>query len=98
LRVHTPALSLLWCRGLSVRLCFAVFTVRSFDAVSDAVNGRTKVISTHSLAASQIGPKAQLILDASGAKTTALKRTPVRSVSESARGIWSPLHDKPHEV
>lgn len=56
------------------------------------VNGRTKVISTHNLQATQIAPKMQLILDSSGAKTQHLKRTPVASTSESARGIWSPLH------
>jgi len=58
-----------------------------------AVNGRTKVISTHNLAATQVGPKMQLILDASGAKTHHLKRTPVASSNESARGVWSPMHD-----
>jgi len=37
----------------------------------------------------------QLILDASGLKNKSLKRTPVYSVNESARGIWSPMHDDP---
>ena len=41
----------------------------------------------------KIMPKMQLILDSSGAKTHRLKRTPVASTSESARGIWSPMHD-----
>ncbi|AYO44849.1 54S ribosomal protein L51, mitochondrial [Malassezia restricta CBS 7877] len=57
------------------------------------LNGRTKVISTHNMQATQIMPKMQLILDSSGAKTHRLKRTPVASTSESARGIWSPMHD-----
>jgi len=59
------------------------------------VNGRTKEICTHNLQASEIGPKVQLILDASGLKNKSLKRTPVYSVNESARGIWSPMHDDP---
>lgn len=62
------------------------------------MNGRTKEMSTHQLPATQIGPKAQLILDASGKKTHGLKRTPVQSTTESARGIWSPLHDDPREL
>ncbi|WFC96886.1 39S ribosomal protein L51, mitochondrial [Malassezia brasiliensis] len=62
------------------------------------LNGRTKEMSTHQLPATQIGPKAQQILDASGKKTSALKRMPVQSTTESARGIWSPLHDDPHEL
>lgn len=62
------------------------------------MNGRTKEICTHNLPASAIGPKVQLLLDASGLKNLSLKRTPVRSVTESARGIWSPLHDKPRDL
>lgn len=66
--------------------------------MTNAVNGRTKEMSTHNLAATQIGPKAQQILDSSGKKTHGLKRSTVESSSESARGIWSPLHDDPREL
>ncbi|KAL4402328.1 39S ribosomal protein L51, mitochondrial [Malassezia pachydermatis] len=62
------------------------------------LNGRTKQISTHNLAATQIIPKMQLLLESSGTKTTHLKRNPVQSSSESARGIWSPLHDEAHKL
>ncbi|WFD41492.1 39S ribosomal protein L51, mitochondrial [Malassezia psittaci] len=62
------------------------------------LNGRTKEMSTHQLPATQIWPKAQQILDSSGKKTRGLKRTPVESSNESARGIWSPFHDDPRDL
>lgn len=55
-------------------------------------------MSTHNLPATQIGPKAKQILDASGKKLAHVKRTPVQSANESARGIWSPLHDDPRQL
>lgn len=48
--------------------------------------------------ASQIAPRIQQLLEMSGAKTKKLKRNPVQSVSESARGIWSQFHDDPRPL
>ena len=91
-RRRTLQLSLSLYHAHSAHLSCVAFIVRTVRTLT-SVNGRTKVISTHNMQATQIMPKMQLILDSSGAKTHRLKRTPVASTSESARGIWSPMHD-----
>ncbi|WFD30670.1 39S ribosomal protein L51, mitochondrial [Malassezia sp. CBS 17886] len=62
------------------------------------LNGRAKDISSMNLDATQVARKVQLLLDSSGMKTGKLKRNPVVSTSESARGIWSPFHDAPRKL
>ncbi|KAF8979093.1 thioredoxin-like protein [Cyathus striatus] len=65
--------------------------VRGFYA-----NNRDKVIPLQKLEVTGIQQKVQLLLDASGAKIKPLKRRPVESTTEAARGIWSGLHaDRP---
>ncbi|KAG8968263.1 hypothetical protein FRC03_008129 [Tulasnella sp. 419] len=56
------------------------------------VNSRTKVIGLNGYDARTLEQKVQLLLDSSGAKIKSLKRRPVESMTESARGIWSGLH------
>lgn len=93
-RAQIRLLSLSLYHGHSAHRSCVAFIVRTLHTLT-SVNGRTKVISTHNMPATQIMPKMQLILDSSGSKTHRLKRTPVASTSESARGIWSPMHDDP---
>jgi large subunit ribosomal protein L43 len=60
------------------------------------VNNRDKVIPLNSLEVTAIHKKVRLLLDSSGAKIKPLKRRPVESTTEAARGIWSGLHaDRP---
>ncbi|KIM47947.1 hypothetical protein M413DRAFT_61538 [Hebeloma cylindrosporum] len=60
------------------------------------VNDRDKVIPLKHLEVTAIQKKVQLLLDASGAQITPLKRRAVESTTESPRGIWSGLDaDRP---
>lgn len=60
------------------------------------VNNRDKVIPLNSLEVTAIHKKVRLLLDSSGAKIKPLKRRPVESTTQAARGIWSGLHaDRP---
>ncbi|EDR15102.1 mitochondrial 54S ribosomal protein MRPL51 [Laccaria bicolor S238N-H82] len=60
------------------------------------VNNRDKVIPLNSLEVTGIHKKVRLLLDSSGAKIKPLKRRPVESTTQAARGIWSGLHaDRP---
>lgn len=59
------------------------------------VNGRDKVIPLNRLEVTGITQKVELLLDASGAKIKPLKRRPVESTTEAARGIWSGVHADP---
>jgi large subunit ribosomal protein L43 len=56
------------------------------------VNNRDKVISLVDLEENGIAAKVKLLLESSGAKIKALKRSDVVSITPSARGIWSGLH------
>ncbi|KAK0535616.1 39S ribosomal protein L51, mitochondrial [Tilletia horrida] len=60
--------------------------------IAEYTNGRSKEICVRNREPSGVASKLQLLLDASGRKVVALKRRPVESANESARGIWSPLH------
>ena len=62
------------------------------------VNGHQKEFNVHNLQSSQISPRIEQLLETSGAKTKGLKRMPVKSVAESARGIWSQFHDDPRQL
>ncbi|GAA5854911.1 hypothetical protein JCM8547_004119 [Rhodosporidiobolus lusitaniae] len=57
-------------------------------------NGRTKEICVRSLEPSSILKKAQLLLDASGAKIQPIRRPGVQSATESVRGVWSAFHEE----
>lgn len=66
---------------------------RSLTQCSPAlVNNRDKVICLKGFEVTQIQQKVQILLDASGAKITPLKRKTVVSTTEATRGIWSGLH------
>lgn len=57
------------------------------------VNGREKDISLRNLGRGGVSEKVWLLLDASGKKLTNLKHsTVVPGAEESARGIWSAMH------
>ncbi|KAI0755120.1 thioredoxin-like protein [Daedaleopsis nitida] len=56
------------------------------------INNRDKVICLKDFEVTGIQQKVQLLLDSSGAKIKPLKRSPVESRTEAARGIWSGLH------
>lgn len=64
------------------------------DRVRRADNGRTKEICVRNLEPNSIFAKAQLLLDASGQKLSAIKRPGVVSTTESVRGVWSAFHDE----
>ncbi|KAF2723607.1 hypothetical protein K431DRAFT_282703 [Polychaeton citri CBS 116435] len=57
------------------------------------INGREKAICVRNMAIQEILQKALLLRNASGEK---LKRVtkPVKSLNESVRGIWSPMHER----
>ncbi|KAI9831354.1 MAG: hypothetical protein M1819_005128 [Sarea resinae] len=61
------------------------------------INGREKAICVRNLQKEQILQKAELLRDASGEK---LKRVtkPVKSITESVRGVWSPYHGDSHTI
>ncbi|KAI9634170.1 uncharacterized protein MKK02DRAFT_38842 [Dioszegia hungarica] len=60
------------------------------------VNGRDKVICVNGLETNEITNKVGLLLSASGAKLKPLKNLTLEAApgAESARGIWSALHDE----
>ncbi|AAW45710.1 hypothetical protein CNBH3590 [Cryptococcus deneoformans B-3501A] len=60
------------------------------------VNGRDKVICVNKLEANEVANKVGLLLNSSGAKIKHLKNLTLEAApgAESARGIWSALHDK----
>ncbi|SPC64381.1 related to MRPL51 - mitochondrial ribosomal protein, large subunit [Ustilago sp. UG-2017b] len=65
---------------------------------SKAGGERRKDINLANLDANQVEQKLRHVVESSGAKTKALKRRPVESKSEGARGIWSQLHSKPVDI
>lgn len=68
----------------------------SKNVLNRLVNNRDKVIALNGLEVTGIEKKVELLLDSSGAKIKPLKRRPVESRTEAARGIWSGLHaDRP---
>ncbi|KAI0307483.1 thioredoxin-like protein [Multifurca ochricompacta] len=62
------------------------------------LNNNEKVIPLNGFEVTGIEKKVQLLLDSSGAKIKSLKRRTVESATESARGIWSGLHDIPFQI
>ncbi|KAL7007188.1 39S ribosomal protein L51, mitochondrial [Cystobasidiomycetes sp. EMM_F5] len=60
------------------------------------VNNRDKVVCVRNLEPSAIEQKVQLVLDASGDKLRREKGHPVKSTTESVRGIYSPFHTPWH--
>jgi len=62
------------------------------------LNNNEKVVSLNGFEVNGIEKKVQLLLDSSGAKILPLKRKTVVSTTESARGIWSGLHDQPYRI
>ena len=65
---------------------------------SRSVNDNEKVIPLNGFQVTGIEKKVQLLLDSSGAKIKSLKQRTVESSTESARGIWSGLHDTPFQI
>ncbi|KAI9513140.1 thioredoxin-like protein [Russula earlei] len=62
------------------------------------LNDNEKVIPLNGFEVTSIEKKVQLLLDSSGAKIKSLKRRTVESTADSARGIWSGLHDSPFRI
>ncbi|KAI0047646.1 hypothetical protein FA95DRAFT_1582598 [Auriscalpium vulgare] len=62
------------------------------------LNDNEKVIPLNGFEVNGIQNKVQLLLDSSGAKIKSLKRRTVESTAESARGIWSGVHDTPFKI
>ncbi|WWC91766.1 uncharacterized protein L201_006713 [Kwoniella dendrophila CBS 6074] len=60
------------------------------------VNGRDKVICVNRLEMDGVTNKVNLLLNSSGAKIKPLKNLTLEAAptSESARGVWSALHDQ----
>ncbi|WVQ66920.1 uncharacterized protein L199_005111 [Kwoniella botswanensis] len=60
------------------------------------VNGRDKVICVNKLEMDGVSNKVNLLLNSSGAKIKPLKNLTLEAApaSESARGVWSALHDQ----
>ena len=68
------------------------------DTLNWTVNDNEKVIPLNGFEVNGIEKKVQLLLDSSGAKIQSLKRKTVVSTTESARGIWSGLHDQTYRI
>ncbi|KAH8992112.1 thioredoxin-like protein [Lactarius akahatsu] len=62
------------------------------------LNDKEKVIPLNGFEVTGIENKVQLLLDSSGTKIKSLKRRTVESTTQSARGIWSGLHDTPFQI
>ena len=62
------------------------------------MNDNEKVIALNGFETNGVANKVQLLLDSSGAKIVPLKRKTIVSTTESARGIWSGLHDQPYQI
>jgi large subunit ribosomal protein L43 len=62
------------------------------------VNDNEKVVPLNGFEVTGVEQKVQLLLDSSGAKIKSLKRRTVESTTQSARGIWSGLHDTPFQI
>lgn len=62
------------------------------------VNDNEKVVPLNGFETNGVAHKVQLLLDSSGAKIVPLKRKTIVSTTESARGIWSGLHDQPYQI
>jgi large subunit ribosomal protein L43 len=61
------------------------------------VSGREKVICVRNLEPAKIEQKLKVLRDSSGAQLKPYRGNPVKSINESVRGIWSPLHvEKPY--
>jgi large subunit ribosomal protein L43 len=73
-------------------------SVSNLILLSFLVNDNEKVIPLNGFQVTGIEKKVQLLLDSSGAKIKSLKRRTVESTTESARGIWSGLHDTPFQI
>ena len=69
-----------------------------YASSSKTDNARRKDINLANLDANQVAAKLKQIVESSGNKIKPLKRRPVVSRSEGARGIWSQLHDKPVDL
>ncbi|SPO45809.1 related to MRPL51 - mitochondrial ribosomal protein, large subunit [Moesziomyces antarcticus] len=59
---------------------------------------KRKDISLANLDVGQVGAKVQRVVEASGDKTKSLKRRTTLSRNESARGVWSQLHDRKVDI
>jgi large subunit ribosomal protein L43 len=55
------------------------------------INGNMRAVCTRNMHPNQIQQKVELLRDSTGEKNKKYK-TPVRSINESVRGIWSPYH------
>ena len=55
------------------------------------MNGRLKAICVRNLEKEQVLQKAVVLRDASGERLRKVTK-PVKSVTESVRGIWDPFH------
>jgi large subunit ribosomal protein L43 len=77
---------------------YSYLSVRALYFNSELVNNNEKVIPLNGFEVTGIEKKIQLLLDSSGAKIRSLKRRTVESTAESARGIWSGLHDTPFQI
>lgn len=60
--------------------------------------GRRKDVNLQNLDAGQVEQKVKLVVESSGEKIKSLKRRPVVSKGESARGVWSQLHAKTVDI
>ncbi|WRT70164.1 uncharacterized protein IL334_007158 [Kwoniella shivajii] len=60
------------------------------------INGRDKVICVNKLEMEGVSNKVNILLNSSGAKIKSLKNLTLEAApaSESARGVWSALHDQ----
>lgn len=72
--------------------------LRSAAEKNGGMGGRRKDINLANLDANQVEAKLKQVVEASGAKTKSLKRRPVESRTEGARGMWSQLHAKAVDV
>ncbi|TKY84748.1 hypothetical protein EX895_005828 [Sporisorium graminicola] len=71
--------------------------VTGFYAATEK-DGRRKDINLANLDANQVEAKIKQVVESSGRKIKSLKRRPVESKVESARGVWSQMHDRAVDI
>ncbi|CDR88374.1 related to MRPL51-mitochondrial ribosomal protein, large subunit [Sporisorium scitamineum] len=71
--------------------------VTGFYAAAEK-DGRRKDVNLANLDANQVEVKVKQVVEASGRKIKSLKRRSVESKTESARGVWSQMHDRAIDV
>ncbi|VVT49316.1 mitochondrial 54S ribosomal protein mL43 [Magnusiomyces paraingens] len=62
------------------------------SVIGEYVTGNKKFVTARNLSAADIRRKIALVRDSSGKQQLQKYKYPVKSINESVRGVWSPVH------